>query len=70
MILTEFNKTRVYDECDLVVQIIYNELKFDNDDAEWLFNELYVDEVQDFTQCEVLLICSYRVANVQQAGYF
>ena len=23
---------------------------------EWLFDGLYVDEVQDFTQCEVLLL--------------
>ena len=55
MILKESDKKRVYDECDLVFQL-YHKLLNGNYSDEWLFDGLYVDEVQDFTQCEVLLL--------------
>ena len=43
----------IYDECELVLHI-YQKLKRQNNP--WLFSSLYVDEVQDFTQSEVLLL--------------
>ena len=55
MIPKKLDKKRVYDECDLVFQL-YHKLLNGNYGDEWLFDGLYVDEVQDFTQCEVLLL--------------
>ena len=55
MILKESDKKRIYDECDLVFQLYHKLLNGNYSDA-WLFDGLYVDEVQDFTQCEVLLL--------------
>ena len=45
---------KLYDRCDLVMDL-QRKLSRHND-IKWLFNSLYVDEVQDFTQSEVQLL--------------
>lgn len=49
---------KLYDECDLVFQLYQklSNIKHHESGVEILFDSLYVDEVQDFTQCEVLLL--------------
>ena len=56
--MNKFEKQLVYDESDLVLHLYHEllNLKHNESSAEWLFDSLYVDEVQDFTQCEVLLL--------------
>ena len=44
---------RAYDECDLV-QNLYHRIQSEQK-TEWVVNEIYVDETQDFTQAEIAL---------------
>ena len=65
----KFNQ--LYDECDLVFHLF--EVLKEHHDAinDWLFDSLYVDEVQDFTQSEVLLLiksCKTTDSNIFLTG--
>lgn len=62
-----------YDECDLVFNIHKGlvHLKEHHENIDWLFDSLYVDEVQDFTQSEVLLLvkcCKSSMYNIFLTG--
>ena len=49
----------LYDKCDLVSNLYHKVMKLKEEsqkDIPWLFDSLYVDEVQDFTQSEILLL--------------
>ena len=69
--MERFDKSKpVYDECDLVIKI-YQELKQHHKSYNWLFDSLYVDEVQDFTQSEVLILiqsCKSTKCNIFLTG--
>lgn len=45
---------KLYDRCDLVLHLQQKLMR--HKDIKWLFNSLYIDEVQDFTQSEVQLL--------------
>ena len=50
---------KLFDKCDMVLHLYHKLLKlkgFDRVKIPWLFDSLYVDEVQDFTQSEILLL--------------
>ena len=53
-----FNCPQLYDDCDLVSHLHQKllNLKSYASSTDWLYDSLYVDEVQDFTQCEILLL--------------
>ena len=51
--------TKLYDKCDLVLNLYHKVVKLkegNQTDILWLFDSLYIDEVQDFTQSEILLL--------------
>ncbi len=51
--------TKLYDKCDLVLNLYQKVVELKEESQQripWLFDSLYIDEVQDFTQCEILLL--------------
>ena len=59
---------KLYDRCDLVFHLQQKLIRLK--DVKWLFNSLYIDEVQDFTQSEVQLLfrCLHCPHNVFLTG--
>ena len=72
--LLSISKLRLHDKCDLILSlniglVILKEVS--QNDLPWLFDSLYIDEIQDLTQSEILLFlqcCKNPKENVFLTG--